>query len=446
MKPANADNLLRSGLALDLYRKLTNEEDARTCTDIPDSACEVTPGNFLLLLLSYFFTKLGDAIANPKTVLAWLVTAVGAPGFVLAMLVPIRESGSLIPQLLIGAWMRSLPRRKWSWVAGAALQAAAVMGLGAVAATLEGAAAGWAILGLLVVFSLARGLCSVASKDVIGKTVPKGRRGQLTGWSASIAGIVTLGFGAYLLFGKGQNLDLGFISFALIAAGSLWLLAAATFALVREYRGATEGGSFGFGEALGNLTLIFHDPDFGRFVATRSLLMCSALSAPYYVALAQRELGSPGYLLGLFVIAGGLASLVSAPFWGRFADRSSRQVMFFAALVTAGAGLAIFAIATFAASWLQSAWLIPVAYFVLSIAHSGVRVGRKTYVVDLASGSKRTDYVAVSNTIIGVMLLLVGSLGVLTPLIGVAGMIGLLALMGLAGAALSQSLKDTQSS
>ena len=37
---------------------------------------------------------------------------------------------------------------------------------------------------------------------------------------------------------------------------------------------------------------------------------------------------------------------------------------------------------------LASAWFLPLAYFVLSVAHQGVRVGRKTYVVNLAGGNK----------------------------------------------------------
>ena len=87
-------------------------------------------------------------------------------------------------------------------------------------------------------------------------------------------------------------------------------------------------------------------------------------------------------------------------------------------------------------------WFLPLAYFVLSVAHSGVRVGRKTYVVNLATGNKRTDYVAISNTTIGVLLLMVGSVGLLTPIITNAGVIGLLALMGLGGAALGTTLAD----
>lgn len=444
MDTSGTDSLHRSRWAETLYRSLTDEEDARTCADIPDSACEVTPGNFFLLLLSYFLTKLGDAIASPKTVLAWLVTSLGAPAAVLALLVPVRESGALLPQLFIGGYVRALEQRKWTWAIGSVVQGIAVIGMGAVAVTLQGAAAGWTILGLLALFSLARAFCSVSSKDVIGKTIPKGRRGQMTGWSASIAGVVTVGFGLFLTFTEPDRFGLGMLSLALAAAGALWLLAAATYSIVREYRGATEGGAFAFPEAVRNLALLWRDPDFGRFVATRTLLLCSALSAPYYVALAQRELGSPGYLLGLFVIASGLASLLSAPVWGRFADRSSRHVMCAAALVTAGTGLAIYAIHAAVPGWLQAAWLLPSAYFLLMIAHSGVRVGRKTYLVDLAGGSKRTDYVSVSNTVIGIMLLVVGSLGMLTTVIGQAGVIALLAGMGLAAAALSMTLRSTK--
>ena len=45
-------------------------------------------------------------------------------------------------------------------------------------------------------------------------------------------------------------------------------------------------------------------------------------------------------------------------------------------------------------------WAAPVAYFFLAIAHSGVRIGRQTYILDMASGIRRTDYVAVSNSVI----------------------------------------------
>jgi sugar phosphate permease len=427
----------------DLYEKLTNEEDARLCREIDERACRESPQNFFYLLTSYFFTKLGDAVASPKTTLAWLTTAVGAPGFVLGMLVPIRESGSLVPQLYIGGLIRRLAIRKWVWVAGSLAQAACIVGIGFVAFRLEGAAAGWAILGLVTLFSLARGFCSVAAKDVLGKTIPKKVRGQLNGWSASAAGGVTIAVGVVLMTPALKLGETNLIGALLVGAGLLWIVAAAVYSLVNEYPGETAGGGTVL-EALVKLKLLVTDKPFRRFVITRALLMCSALSAPFYVALAQGNRGSAAAVLGSFVVAAGLASLLSAPVWGRFADRSSRKVMVAAALLTSGIGLVTFGVDRLLPDLAGSAWFLPLAYFTLSIAHSGVRVGRKTYIVDLATGNKRTDYVSISNTVIGVLLLLVGSVGALAPLIGNAGVIALLAMMGLAGALLGTTLPETQ--
>jgi MFS family permease len=425
-----------------IYEKLVDEEDARVCTDISAEACRQTPGNFALLLASYFFTKLGDAVASPKTVLAWVTSAVGAPAGVLGFLVPIRESGSLVPQLFIARYVRQLEIRKWVWVAGSLVQALAIGGLGLVALTLSGLAAGWAIIALLILFSLARGFASVAAKDVLGKTVPRTQRGQLTGWSASAAGLVTLGVGAFLLLPVSQSGEPAFYALLLAAAALTWLIAVLSYARIREYPGETGGGGNAIVEALARLDILRTDAAFRRFVIARALLMCSALSAPYYVALGQERLESPTWLLGLFVVADGLASLVSAPLWGRFADRSSKWVMVTAACITAGVGLAIVAVDSLATETIASLWFMPAAYFVLSVAHSGVRVGRKTYVVDLAAGNRRTDYVAVSNTVIGLMLLVAGAAGAAVSAFSLSSVIGLLSLMGLTGAIVGASLPE----
>ncbi len=427
-----------------LYERLTNEEDARLCDDIPDSACKEAPQSFTLILASYLLTKLGDAIASPKTTLAWATTAVGAPAYVLAFLVPIRESGSLIPQLFIGGFIRRLALRKWVWVAGGIGQFLCIAGIGFAVLFLEGTQAGWAILGLITLFSLARGFCSVAAKDVLGKTIPKPKRGQLTGWSASVAGLLTVGVGVVLMLPVSGKLDEAWLGLLIMFAGVLWLVAAGIYASVPEVSGETGGGR-NVMQALRKLRILITDRPFRKFVTTRALLMCSALSAPYYVALSQERLGSPSFLLGAFVAAAGTASLVSAPLWGRYADSSSKRVMIAAAIVTAGIGITTFAVDRLAPHLAATVWFLPLAYFVLSVAHSGVRVGRKTYVVNLASGNQRTDYVAISNTVIGVLLLLVGAVGSLSAVIGNAGVIGLLALMGLSGAAAGGALPDVES-
>ncbi|MDO6460485.1 MFS transporter [Granulosicoccaceae sp. 1_MG-2023] len=433
-----------SSIAENIYEKLVNEEDARACRDIDANACREVPGNFVLMVLSHFFTKLGDAVANPKIVLPWILEAISAPLYLIGFLVPVRESGSLIPQLFIAGYVRRMPVRKWVWVAGSLIQALAMAAIGLVALTMEGAAGGWAVMGLLVVFSLARGMSSVAAKDVLGKTVPKSKRGRVNGWSASSAGLVTVALALALwLFGTEQLPALAYGAFLLGAAG-LWVVAAAVYARIKEFPGETDGGKNAIAEAWKRLSILREDKYFRRFVITRSLLLCSALTAPYYVVLAQRQLGAQTSVLALFMLASGAASLLSAPFWGRFADVSSRKVMILAALMTGALGILLFLLSWLLPGTLSLIWVIPVFYFLLSIAHQGVRVGRKTYVVDLAEGNRRTDYVSVSNTVIGVVLLITGFGGALSTVLPVSGIILLLSLMGLAGAALGSALPEVE--
>ena len=118
------------------------------------------------------------------------------------LLVPIRESGSLLPQLFVAGFIRLKPRRKWTWVTGACLQALAALALALLALFGQGGVGGALVLLTLAALALARGLSSIATKDVLGKTIAKGRRGNLMGWSGSVAGAVTLAAGGVLmLFG-----------------------------------------------------------------------------------------------------------------------------------------------------------------------------------------------------------------------------------------------------
>ncbi|MEK9713982.1 MAG: MFS transporter, partial [Thalassolituus sp.] len=101
-------------------------------------------------------------------------------------------------------------------------------------------------------------------------------------------------------------------------------------------------------------------------------------------------------------------------------------------------------VAVFARDWLSQIWLLPLLYFILSIAHQGVRLGRKTYVVNMGEGNKRTDYVSVGNTLIGVILLLMGFISALELLIGISGVILILSAMGLAGSWMAIRLPEVE--
>ena len=224
-----------------LYERLAEDDEGRVCAAISEAACRESPGNFFRTLLANTLSSLADRLASAKTTLPWLLLQLGAPGWMLSLLVPIRESGSMLPQMLIGAVVRRQPVRKWVWVWGGVLQGLCLLAMGWAALALQGAPAGAAVVGLLVLFSLARGACSVAYKDVQGKTIPKTRRGRLSGWISALSGLAALGVGLALGGLQGEGSPVLFAGL-LVGGALLWLAAAAVFGRIVEQPGATEGG------------------------------------------------------------------------------------------------------------------------------------------------------------------------------------------------------------
>jgi len=303
-----------TGLVGRLYDLATGEDEARLCRDIPDSQCREEPRGFVAQIVAQALSKSGDALADPRIVLPWLLGAVGAPAFFIGLLVPIRESLSLLPQILIGSVIRRFPVRKWFWIGASVVEGACIMSMGLVAlAGMRGATAGWIIAGLLVLFSLARGVASIASKDTLGKTVSKGRRGRVGGYAGPVSGLVAGAVGLYLVLSP---------------------------------------------------------------------------------AAARPE--------GLFYALSVSPDLADSRF-------------FFAVLL-----------------------------FILGISHAGVRIGRKTHIVDMAGPDRKAEYVALSNTLIGVLLLVIGAaVGVLMS-IGLKFALIVLSVLALLGAATALAMRNVQ--
>lgn len=228
--------------------------------------------------------------------------SLSVPLFLISFLVPIRESGSLLPQLLIAAYIRKMPIRKNVWVLGSLLQAVSMIGIGLVAWTMTGLNAGIAIIILIILFSLARGLSSVAAKDVLGKTIPKTRRGALNGYSGSLAGLLIIGLGIYFLIVGEKPFSPQNFGILLFFAGLFWIIAGLVYSKIKEFDGETDGGGNAISVALKKVSLLKTDKDFRTFVISRALFLCSVLSAPYFVILAQQHSDSNNYLLGLLFL------------------------------------------------------------------------------------------------------------------------------------------------
>ncbi|MCC5854219.1 MAG: MFS transporter [Idiomarina sp.] len=416
-----------------LYRFLAEDEDARVCKDIPDEACDEQPRAFVLHLLALTLTKLGDSLVSARLVLPWMLTAAGAPAFFISLLVPLRESLSLLPQLFVAARMRARAIRKWFWVLGSLGQAFSLVAMAMGLWFNSGVVFAYWVVGWLIVFSLARGICSVASKDVLGKTISKSRRGRLTGLAASIAGFMTLVTALLIIWVPQVEGSSWVFAGLLLGAASLWSIAAVAYAAIPEAQGATEGGANAIEEAFKSLKLVATDKVFGHFVFTRALLISSAFAIPYMVVLIQRQ-SENLTSLGALMLASGLAGLVAGRFWGHWSDRASHHVMAAAAILSAVTMVATLMINYWWSDGLGQIAVGGALIFLAATAHQGARVGRKTYLVDMATQDNRAQLTAVSNTLIGGLLLLGGLLGIVDQWLGTQTVMLLLVALSLLAA------------
>lgn len=381
----------------------------------------------------------GDQIVNAKTVLPWLFHQLGVPGFLVGLLVPIRESGSMLPQAALTPWVKRRPRRRTGWIVGAVVQAAMCAAMAGTAALLDGLAAGVVILLALAAFSVGRALCSISSKDVQGRVISKGSRGWVTGLSTTLGGVAAITVGLAIRVLGGGGLPESTLEILIAAAGVAWLLGAWAFATVDEPAAEPEDQSAGEW-ARDTWRMVADDRGFRRFIIVRSLLLVTALAPAFLVTLSAQSGATALSGLGSFILASGVAALLGGQVSGRLSDVSSRKTMIWGA----GLGSAIVVAALAAATWAPgiSDWALPVAYFLLTLTHTGVRVARKTYVVDMAEGDDRTDRVAVANTAMGGILLVTGLVSGGLAMLGVEWALLLLAAIGAAGVLAATALPE----
>ncbi|MGD7001796.1 MFS transporter [Corynebacterium halotolerans] len=384
--------------------------------------------------------NIGDQVVAAKTVLPWLLQSAGAPGFFIALLVPIRESGSMLPQAALTPWVTSRRDRRRLWVIGSFGQAAAAALIGVTALLLTGWALGAAVVVLLGVLSVFRALCSITSKDVQGRTIHKGNRGLITGRATALGGGVALAIGLLLLLLPG-DVPLWLIALLIFGSAAAWFVAGLIFRTIREPDYAdTEPEGLNHSWLRDCVELFTGDRTFRHFVIVRALLLVTALSSAFIVTLSQ-ETGQNITGLGVFLIASGLAALVGGRISGIWSDASSKKVMAFGSL----AASLIILVLVAGAQWAPhevNAWLMPAGFFGVTLAHTSVRVARKTYVVDMAEGDQRTRYVSAANSLMGLILLGTGAISGVVALAGSDAALLFLAAVGLVGTLLATRMKE----
>jgi len=400
------------------YEFLTEDTDARVCKSIPDDQCTHLPKNFTLNVFNGSLTKLAEKLISPGLTLPWILSFIGAPIFFIGMLVPIKDIGSLLPQLFVSGQIRKKEKRKPYWVGAGLVQGASLLISAVILAFIENQIfISYALVFLLLIFSIASGVGSISFKDVTGKTVPKGKRGQMLSYRSTFGeALALIAGGSLVFFLKGEDSKWLYVGLFTIAS-LLWIAASVMFSFIQEIPGSTEGGRTPLEEIKTGASLLRKEKSYRNFIITRALLMAIPLLDPFFILVAKEISKTSWNYLGLIIVVGSLAQIVSSPIWGRLADKSSLQLMRISAGLSILSILYALVFIYFKTDALNFYYFMPV-FFINGIAYSGARLSRKTYIIDYAPEEERPTYVSVANTLIGLFTIVAASFGLIAEYFG----------------------------
>ncbi len=399
--------------------------------------------NFALHLVHGGTTMLAGRLASTDLILPLLMTAINAPTVLFGLVMPVFKACVLLPQLAISGQMRAYKQRKRLWAATAFARAPVLLLMVAVAALLPASIAGVLLVVLVGMYGIAISLGILSFIDLFGKTIPAGQRGLLMARRASVGGVLALGLGFAVQRMISTSDSLTPYLVLLSGAALMWFVSALVAMSMVENDSPVDARRNPLKELRASLGLLRELPALRHFVSMRALLVIIDLSLPFFaLGIARFTSTDATNSLGIFIIAVALSEIVGNIVWGRYADRDSRLLVAVAAGLAALAGLAVLTFSLLPSGW-QIVALYAIPYLGVNFAIVGVRLGVDTYLIDATPDTERPLFVALSNTVVGIVGLSGALLGGVAALVGLRAVFALMVALAALGALTAFTLPDS---
>ncbi len=353
-------------------------------------------------LIHGIFFQMSAAFGSIHTVLPAFVTLLTPSTIAVGLMAAIQEIGEIMPQLFTAYLIEDKPRKK-NYLLGVITLRWISWGLLAWLTYQYGLTRPGLVLIVLIslfgLFSIAGGMGAVIYADIFARAIPANRRGRFTGARqifgftlAILAGWIVkliLDHEAAFPFPTNYSLIFG------LSAGTL-AVAFIGFALIREPVYPVQRKNKSLKALLRQAVILVKiNPNFRRFLASRTILGLAIGLAPFYIVHARQTLDiSPG-TVGLFLSLQMAGAALSNLLWGWLADRFGNKYVIIGTMTSSG-------LAPVMALLLPT--LAPTAYglvFVLLGAMlSGMRIGYNNFILEMANPEMRATCVALQNTLL----------------------------------------------
>ena len=156
---------------------------------VADKNDKNTYWNFAVLMGQGVLINARYQVVSANLVLPFLYVAIGAPVFFAGLILPIAQVSNFVAQLMVAPLLKERSLRKW-YIALALILMATSLAVVALAAR-NRLSVGLAAMFLLIAAALgiSRGVSSLAFQDLVGRMLPRQRRGPLLFTQSALAGL-----------------------------------------------------------------------------------------------------------------------------------------------------------------------------------------------------------------------------------------------------------------
>ena len=409
--------------------------------------------SFALGVFNGALFNFASRLIDPPLVLTWFVSQLTPSNLLVGMVSPLGTAAWLLPQVFFSPRVQRMQRKMRSYSIAGVIRVSIWLLLAGMLWFVDQPAL--LLLTFFVLYTtawLVGGMAGLSFFDVVAKTIPTTRRGSLFAWRQFIGGLLGLGAGwvvTRILNQPGLPFPQGhavlFLLYGLTIAPAV-----GAFSAIREPAGEPGIDPQSLNEQLRRaLSVLRRDDVYRRYMAARLALGLAEIALPFYAVYAKRVLGAPDGMVGVYVAARVAAQLLFNLPWGWLSDRQGNQAVM--RLMSAGGGLAaLLAIGLVVLVNLahpEGRWLpyLVVPLFLLNGAVLPAKVlSGSNFLLELVPAGERPLYLGLSNTMMGVVVLISGLGGLVIDLLGFTGLFVLAAGLSVAAYVFASQLPNTR--
>jgi MFS family permease len=370
--------------------------------------------NFICFVLDYVFFGLGLAFASQTTVLPSFVSQFTDSAPLIGLASTIQTGAWLLPQLIAASYLADKERKKPYLMLPAALGRPVFLLLAGVL-FLVGDRAPTLSLGLffigLAVFMSTDALAAVAWFDILSKTIPPTRRGRLFGIAQFFSGLLTVGAGAavnVLLGPQGPPFPHNY-ALLFFLAGLSFFTSLLAISFLREPVKPNQAERLSWNAFLPKLlTVLRENRTFSLVTALRLLIGLNGMALPFYIVYATGELRLGIESIGLFLSSQVMGGILAGFVWGYLNERSGSKIVIQCSTVMALASplLALLMGPIGRLAGASTIYVYALIFLAIGALNSSMMPGFINFVLELAPSGERATYIALTNTLCGVLLVL----------------------------------------